>query len=114
MSLMMGGQAVHVPTVSFDEMAGRVMEDLQVAVREVISSLPQAVRRAVDLERALELERKLAWQVFRLSRATGLSEVTNVPSLGSGLRVAAAARARGVPDPVLERFRQSFERFESF
>jgi hypothetical protein len=114
MSLMVGGNAVQVPTVPFEELVGKVMEDLQRAVRNLTDSVPETIRRAVDLERALRLERKLAWQIFRLSRSTGLSEVGNIPSLGSALRVCDAARARGVPDPVLERFKAAFERFENF
>jgi hypothetical protein len=90
------------------------MDDLQGSVRDLIRSLPESIRRAVDLERSLRLERKLAWQVFRLSRATGLSEVGNIPSLSSALRVSEAAKARGVPGPVLERFLAAFERFENF
>jgi hypothetical protein len=100
--------------VPFEEAVGKVIEDLLGAVRDLTRALPESIRRAVDLERALRIERKLAWQVFRLSRATGLAEATNIPSLASAIRVCDAARARGVPAPVLEQFKGAFERFENF
>jgi hypothetical protein len=114
MNVMARGDAVQVPIVPFEEAVGKVIEDLQGAVRELTRSLPESIRRAVDLERALRIERKLAWQIFRLSRAAGLAESTNIPSLASALRVCDAARARGVPEPVLEQFKRAFERLENF
>jgi hypothetical protein len=111
---MVHGNAVQVPIVPFEDRVGQVIDDLQTSVREVIQSLPESIRRAVDLERALRIERKLAWQVFRLSRANGLAEVTNIPSLSSAARVADAARARGVSEPVIDRFKAAFEQLENF
>jgi hypothetical protein len=105
---------VQVPTVPFDELVGGVMDELREGVREMIRSLPENIRRAVDLERALKLERKLAWQVFRLSRDNSLGDVANVPSLASAMRVCEAAKGRGVPRPVAERLMAAFERFENF
>ena len=114
MNVMVRGDAVQVPIVPFEEAVGKVIEDLLAAVRDLTRALPESIRRAVDLERALRIERKLAWQIFRLSRANGLAEATNIPSLASALRVCDAARARGVPEPVLEQFKRAFERFENF
>jgi hypothetical protein len=90
------------------------MSELRAALHDLLAGLPEAIRRAVDVERTLRLEKKLAWQVFRLSRSTGLEEVGNVPSLVSASRLVAAARERGASDEVLNRVSNAFERFESF
>lgn len=94
-------------------MAMGVAYELRSSTAALTASLPGPIRRAVDLERALQLERKLAWQIFRLSRSTGLGELSNVPSLASAVRVAEAARSQGVPEAVTQRVRAAFERFES-
>lgn len=113
MDLMTQTRPVHVPSMTFEDLVTRVAFELQSATGDLVASLPGPVRRAVDLERTLHLERKLAWQVFRLSRSSSLSELANVPSLPSALRVIDAGRAQGVPEPIVQRVRAAFERFEN-
>lgn len=100
--------------VTFEASLSRLMVDLRDALVALIEALPEQIFRAVELERALRLDRKLAWQVFRLSRGGGLSEVGNVPSLTSAARVVEAARSRGVAVRVTERVLSAFEQFEAF
>lgn len=102
------------PAVMFEASLARLTGELREALSELIARLPEQVDRAVDLERALRLDRKLAWQVFRLSRSTGLGEVGNVPSLISAARVLEAARGRQVPESVIQRAQAAFEQFEAF
>lgn len=114
MPLMARGNAVQMPVPSFEQQVRSVMQDLQTSLQDVLESLPEPIRRAVDVERSLRLEKKLAWQVFRLTRSENLDEIGNVPSLGSAARVIQAARERGTSPEVLDRVTAAFERFENF
>src|SRR3954470_19971530 len=83
---------------SFEDLVTGALGDLQVATGTLIEQLPETIRRAVDLERTLQVDRKLAWQIFRLSRSSGLGELENVPTRAPVQRVIEAARALGVQD----------------
>jgi hypothetical protein len=106
-------EAVQVHAPSFEDMVASVMHDLQTATSDLLNEL-EPIRRAVDLERSLEIDRKLAWQIFRLSRSTGLGDLENVPSPAPALRVIDAARGRGVSETTTERVKGAFDRFEKF
>ena len=90
------------------------MANLQRALADLVTALPDPIERAVDLENALRVDKKLGWQVFRLARSASLAEAANVPSRRSGARLLAAAEARDVPRPVIENIRAAFRRFEEF
>ena len=105
---------VSVGMPSFEAMLTPVMNELQSSLAALVDALPDSIRRAVDLERSLRLEKKLAWQVFRLSRSSSLKEVGNVPSLVSLGRVIDAARKKRVARPVIDRVQSAFERFDDF
>ncbi len=113
MSQLVTPNTVQIPFEHFEEAAKDVMIDLHSSMNDLISALPGTIRRAVDLERALGVEKKLAWQAFRLSRGSGIGEMANIPSLASAARLSEAALARGVPATVAERVSAAFERFES-
>ena len=107
-------QATPATVPSFQVMLTSVMNEVQESLAELVDSLPETIRRAVDLERALRLEKKLAWQVFRLSRSESLREVGNMPSRASLERVLEAARRKHVPRAVTERVNTAFTRFDDF
>lgn len=91
------------------------MSDLQAALAALIASLTTPVRRAVDLERQLRVDKKLAWQVFRLARSSHpVAEVQNLPARPSIERLLAAARKQHVPTPILEKVDESFQRLDRF
>lgn len=100
------------PPLSFEDSAIAAMGALRGALAELVGHVPGPVRRAVDLERALRLERKLAWQVFRLSRSSSLSDAANVPSPASMRRVLEAARQQRVPQELLDKVQAASEQFE--
>lgn len=105
---------VQVDIPAFEDAALPVVNQIRTAVQGLMGALPESIRRAVDLERALKLDKKLAWQLFRLSRSGGLGEIVNVPSLQSISRVAEAARKRGVAENTIHALTEAVERFESF
>lgn len=94
--------------------AAAVMADLQQALRELLLALPDRVDRPVDLERCLNLDKKLAWQVVKLTQSSGFSDAAKVPSRRSCQRLIASATAKGVPRATIKRVGAAFDRFEAF
>jgi hypothetical protein len=110
---MHSSKAIEVAAPSFEAAAAAVMAELQVSLTELLTSLASPIRRAVDLERSLHLDKKLAWQVFRLANTTSLVEAVNVPAAPSVRRLLEAARRRKVPREIVDRVAAAFERFEA-
>lgn len=112
MRLMSQIKPVSVPAQSFEDSAAIIMNELQGAFAALVESVPGSIRRAVDLERTLRLEKKLAWKIFRLSRSASLAEVSNVPSLTATAKLLEVARKAGVSDEIAERVTEAVESFE--
>jgi hypothetical protein len=92
-----------------------VMSELHQALSDLLGSIPGSVRRAVDLQRALDLDTKLAWQLFRIARSNHpLAEVQNLPASASVRRLLVAVRKQRIPAGVVERLERSFERVDRF
>src|SRR6185436_6662818 len=109
---MHSSKAIEVAAPSFEAAAAAFMVELQVSLSELLTAIPSPIRRAVDLERSLHLDKKLAWQVFRLANTTSLAEAVNVPAAPSVRRLLEAARRRKVPRETVDRVAAAFERFE--
>jgi len=103
-----------IPATSFGLAAREAMETLRAALSDLLSALPGPIERAVDVERALELDKKLAWQVFRLARSRTPAEVAKVPAPRSVARLLSAASRQQVPEELLARVRGAFEQFDAF
>jgi hypothetical protein len=115
MPLMSRSQPVEVPALaSLEDSATAVMGELRGSLTALLNRLPDPIARAVDLERSLRLDKKLAWQVFRLARSAGLSEIANVPSRPSVKRLLEAARRRKISRPLVDRVAAAFLRYEEF
>ncbi|MEX2219823.1 MAG: hypothetical protein WD749_13815 [Phycisphaerales bacterium] len=96
------------------EAAAGVLHDLRAALDDLIARAPGRPEKAVDLERALGVSKKLAWQVFRIVRSEDLSEIANIPSPASARTLLAAARKHGVPARLRDRAAAAFARFDRF
>src|ERR1041385_4747674 len=94
--------------------AAAVMRDLREACADLVERTPGRPARAIDLERALGVSKKLAWQVFRIAKSENVGEIGNVPSPASVRTLLAAGRKRGVPARGWERAGAAFEGFERF
>jgi hypothetical protein len=61
------------------------------------------------------VDKKLAWQVFRLARAPQpLAEAGNVPPRSALIRLLAAADRAKVPTSIVAQVESAYERFETF
>jgi hypothetical protein len=100
----------------FPNVARRILGEVQVAVAELIAAVPvegKSIRRAASLQRALGIDRKLAWQIFKLTTvddpvAAGLL----IPRKMSVAKVLQHARDRALPTEVLTRATDSFAAYD--
>lgn len=99
---------------SFEDRALAVLDELRLALGEFTAAIPGSASRAVDLERQLEIDKKLAWRLFRLVRSSGLEEAANVPGRPAMRRLLKAAEHVGADSRIIKRIADASERFERF
>jgi hypothetical protein len=98
---------------SFHEDAARTLTRLRSELSEVIAALPDDVRKGADLHRALRIDRKLSWKVFKVARATDPVAVgPHVPSRGNLRSFLRAATKQGVPERLIEAASNAADEFE--
>lgn len=98
-----------------EETARETLGELQIALNELVARVPGESSRAVDLQRGLGLEKKLAWQLFKFINAPDpIPDVAHVPGEPSMKRVLSAASRRKVPRETIDRAAAAFKRFEAF
>lgn len=99
---------------SFEEAVGEVLRQLGTLLAELLARTVGRGANTVDVQRELEIDKKLAWQVFRLATAEdALGEAANVPARRSFARLLAAGQERGVNEGLVGQLAGAFERFES-
>lgn len=101
--------------IRFESHASAVLSALQSAMARLVSSIPAAgrIERTTDLQRALGIHSKLAWQTFRVATATNpIEEGRAVPGATAMERFLEAAQRRGVPAEVIAEVRRAFDQFE--
>jgi hypothetical protein len=110
MDIVMDSPTADRATDAASDRTGDRMEDLVLGItREVqqsfarlIGQLPGRVIRASHLQKCLEIDSKVAWQVFKIAKAQDpLEAVRYMPSMVSIKRVVAAAKGKGVSSEVL-------------
>jgi hypothetical protein len=75
--------------------------------------LPGRVVRASHLQRCLEIDSKVAWQIFKIAKAQNpLEAVRYIPSMVSIKRVVAAAKGKGVSKEVLNAMEEAVSQFD--
>jgi hypothetical protein len=104
-----------VHAISLEDSAATTMAELQQACAALIGAVPGNITRPIHLERALRVDKKLAWQVFRIARASHpLAEAGNVPPRTAITRLMHAAERAKVAKATLDLLAKAFERFEAF
>lgn len=100
---------------TFQAAAANVVSRLQADMARLVRALPGRISRAADVQRALKVDAKLGWQVYRTATARSPSEAgSNIPQRVSFDRLLRTARARGVPEDIVTELGVAFDRFEAF
>lgn len=80
------------------------LRELRSLMAEFLAALPQPVSRAVDVEKQLALDKKLAWQVFRIARDPDPRTAGGrIPGPAATRRLLSAAKRAKLPSPLRER-----------
>ena len=85
---------------------------LRSAYAALIATIPDGASSAIQVERSLKLNKKLAWQVYRVATAEDpLSSGARAPGEAAARQVIQAARAQGVASEVTERIQSATRDF---
>lgn len=104
-----------LPDEQFEHLAPKVVVQLREALAAMIEAIPASdpIRRATDLERALDLPTTLAWKIFTVARADEpLVQVANIPGASAMKRFFDAAAKRGVAGRLVTAARVAFAEFD--
>jgi hypothetical protein len=82
----------------FERDVAAVLSRMRSDLAEVIAAIPGNIAKAADLHRALRIDRKLSWKVFKVASATNpLAAGSHVPSRASLETFLRSAAKSGVP-----------------
>ena len=100
---------------SFKDAASASLSRLRTAFGEMVAALPGDVRTAASLHKALAVDPKLGWQVFKIANSPDpLAVGAHVPARSAFSRLLKAVSHQGVPESVLESMSSAYEEFEQF
>lgn len=100
---------------TFEAAASKAIRDLRSSLGAVIGHLPRAshIRKPADLQRRLQLDSKLAWQIHRLAfTADSISEGAGLPKTPSMKRFLSAAHSQGVGQDIIDSALASLQRLD--
>ena len=81
---------------------------------QVIAAVPGEIAKGADLHRALRIDRKLSWKVFKVANAPNpVAAGPHVPTRANMATFLKAAAKRGVPQPLIESLSRVAEDFEA-
>jgi hypothetical protein len=105
--------------LEFEQHAKLILGRLRSAMSAVLTAIPctgagrTPIRKAADLQKALGIHYKLAWQMHRVATARDpLAESGNVPGETAMKRFFHAAADRGVPDKLIREAHEALRAFE--
>lgn len=100
-------------SVRFEDETRDVLVRLRGALFGLISALPGDVRRAADLSRALDVDTKTSWRLFKIASSTDpLGAGIHVPGRASIKRALKTAERRQVPAEKIGAVADAFDAFE--
>lgn len=99
----------------FESHARDVAVELQSAMAELVTQGAGRVRKAVEIQQRLGLDKSQAWKLFRVITAENLlAEADKVPRRPTMQRLLQAAEERGVRAEVIGRVTTAYEAFQDF
>jgi hypothetical protein len=104
------GQSVAAP---FEQEVAGVLQRLRTAFAELVGALPGGVAKPADLQRALKLDMKLCWKIFKVLGATDpLAAGPHVPGTANMRAFLKAVGRSGVSAGLIESAAQAAADFE--
>jgi hypothetical protein len=95
-----------------DEDVTQALGELRSAYADLLAALPGQLNRAIEVERILELDKKLAWQVYRIATSRELLGAgALVPGAAATRRLIQAAKCHGVSEQIQDRIRATTTAF---
>ena len=110
-------EACDIPARSqpFDEQAVEVLGRLRAALAAAIADMPGSIRRAADLQKAVKIDMKLSWRIFKLAHASDpMSAGQYVPGAANIKTFVRAAARVGVKEELLTAIESAAVDFERF
>lgn len=105
-------------TAGFASQARIVLEEVQSSMAALMLSIPVSgtpIKNAATLQKALGIDRKLAWQAFRLATMDDpLAAGLLVPGKPSLSRIVATSKSKGLPQPIIDRLQKAMADFQNF
>jgi hypothetical protein len=90
-----------------------LLVETQSAILRVIDALPGRVNKAIDLQRALELDPKLAWRLFKFANAASvLTQTSMLPGIVPLKGFIAAAERKGVGSKLTRAVLTAYQQFD--
>lgn len=103
----------HAHPAHFSDLASAAVAALQQALGQVLATFPE-VKRCIDLQRRLNLDAALAWQIFSLTHATDpLAASRFIPKAGAMDRFVKTIHKAGTPVSFREAVESAYAGFES-
>jgi hypothetical protein len=100
---------------SFEGGVTEVLRGVRTAFAAVIAALPGGIAKAADLQRALKIDMKLSWKVFKVLNATDpLLAGPHVPGPANVATFLKAAAKRGVALALIDAAEQAHKAFQEF
>lgn len=92
--------------------AQHTIEGVRAGIAEVLDSWPGGIRRPTDLSRAFEIDKTLAWKLFRCVEAADPFTAAQLLPGQSGMEIFfEAASHKGISEPLV---RRAIERYQAF
>lgn len=112
-----GGTAEHARPdeggASFEAESREILHRVRASFRDLMAAVPGTTRRAADVSRSLALDKRTAWQLFKIiSSDDPLTSAMHVPTGATAERVLRAATDRGAPAATTEAVRAATRAFD--
>lgn len=96
----------------FDQDSQRVIRHCRQAFAGLIDAMPAPIRNASALHRALKIDMKLAWQIYKIATGGSIAVGIHMPGRPNVRKLIQAAKRRGVSPAVLKQVVSAAEEFD--
>jgi len=96
----------------FDGESQRVIRECHLAFSELVEAVPGRIRSASDLQRALQINMKLAWKIYRIANDDSLDAGMLMPGQQNVREIVRVATERGIDPGIIEKITRSMDEFD--